>query len=206
MPHWKHEIAAGVKDGVIVCGVDEVGRGPLAGPVVACAACLPLDLDKKLTKRLKDSKQINRKEREDLSALLRETVAYGIGQAAVEEIDRINILQATHLAMRRAYENLPSRPAHALVDGNRAPDLPCPVTCIVGGDAISVSIAAASIIAKVARDKIMRELAVAHPVYGWDTNAGYGTKSHLAALRQHGATPHHRQSFRPIYELYLPLD
>lgn len=206
MPHWKHEIEAGIKNGVIVCGVDEVGRGPLAGPVVACAVCLPVDMPKKVTRRLKDSKQLEREEREELSIILREAVAYGVGMADVEEIDRINILRASHLAMLRAYEGLPSRPAYALVDGNQPPNLPCPITCIIGGDSISVSIAAASIIAKVARDKIMRELAVTHPVYGWETNVGYSTRGHLTALKAHGPTPYHRRSFRPVYELYLPLD
>ena len=206
MPHWKHEIEVGIRDGVIVCGVDEVGRGPLAGPVVACAVCLPLDLDKKLLKRIKDSKQIEREEREELATILCERVVYGVGQAEVEEIDRINILRASHLAMLRAFTGLPSRPAHALVDGNQAPDLPCPITCIIGGDGISLSIAAASIIAKVARDKIMRELAEVHPLYGWETNVGYSTREHLTALKQHGPTPHHRRSFRPVYELQLPID
>jgi ribonuclease HII len=206
VPNWKHEIEAGIKNGVIVCGVDEVGRGPLAGPVVACAVCLPVDMPRKVTRRLKDSKQIDREEREELSELLRERVSYGVGQADVEEIDRINILRASHLAMLRAYEGLPSRPAYALVDGNQPPNLPCPITCIIGGDSISVSIAAASIIAKVARDKIMRELAVTHPVYGWETNVGYSTRDHLTALKAHGPTPFHRRSFRPVYELHLPLD
>jgi ribonuclease HII len=206
VPNWKHEIEAGIKNGVMVCGVDEVGRGPLAGPVVACAVCLPVDMPRKVTRRLKDSKQLEREEREELSALLRETVAFGVGMADVEEIDRINILRASHLAMLRAFEVLPSRPAYALVDGNQPPNLPCPITCIIGGDAISVSIAAASIIAKVERDKIMRELAVAHPVYGWETNVGYSTRDHLTALKEHGPTPFHRKSFRPVYELQLPLD
>jgi ribonuclease HII len=206
VPHWKHEIEAGIKNGVIVCGVDEVGRGPLAGPVLACAVCLPVDMPKKVTRRLKDSKQIDREEREEVALILRETVAFGVGQADVEEIDRINILRASHLAMLRAYEGLPSRPGYALVDGNQAPNLPCPITCIIGGDAISLSIAAASIIAKVARDQIMRELAVTHPVYGWETNVGYSTKGHLTALKAHGPTPYHRRSFRPVYELQLPLD
>jgi ribonuclease HII len=206
VPNWKHEIEAGIKNGVIVCGVDEVGRGPLAGPVVACAVCLPTGLERKLTRRVKDSKQIDREEREEVSALLRERVVYGIGMADVEEIDRINILRASHLAMLRAFEGCPSRPAYALVDGNQAPDLPCPITCIIGGDAISHSIAAASNIAKVERDKIMRELAEAHPLYGWETNVGYSTKEHLTAIRTHGPTPYHRRSFRPVYELHLPID
>ena len=206
MPNWKHEIEAGIKNGVIVCGVDEVGRGPLAGPVVACAVCLPVDMPRRITRRLKDSKQIDREEREEVAQILRETVSFGVGMADVEEIDRINILRASHLAMLRAYEGVPSRPAYALVDGNQAPNLPCPITCIIGGDAISLSIAAASIIAKVERDKIMRELAVAHPVYGWETNVGYSTRDHLSALKEHGPTPYHRRSFRPVYELQLPLD
>ena len=206
MPHWKHEIAAGLKDGVVVCGVDEVGRGPLAGPVVACAVILSPDLKKSFLKRVKDSKQVDREEREEVAAILREKVAFGVGMADVGEIDSINILRASHLAMLRAFESLPSRPAHALVDGNQPPNLPCPITCIIGGDAISLSIAAASIIAKVERDKIMRELAEAHPLYGWEHNVGYSTKEHLAAIRTHGPTPFHRKSFRPIYELQLPLD
>ena len=206
MPNWKHEIEAGIKNGVVVCGVDEVGRGPLAGPVVACAVILPVDMPRKITRRLKDSKQIDREEREEVALILREMVAYGVGMADVEEIDRINILRASHLAMLRAFESVPSRPAYALVDGNQPPNLPCPITCIIGGDAISLSIAAASIIAKVERDKIMRELAVTHPVYGWDTNVGYSTRDHLNALKEHGATPYHRRSFRPVYELQLPLD
>jgi ribonuclease HII len=206
VPNWKHEIEAGIKNGVIVCGVDEVGRGPLAGPVVACAVCLPVDMPRKITRRLKDSKQIDREEREEVAQILRETVAFGVGMADVEEIDRINILRASHLAMLRAFESVPSRPGYALVDGNQPPNLPCPITCIIGGDAISLSIAAASIIAKVERDKIMRELAVAHPVYGWDTNVGYSTRDHLTALKEHGPTPFHRKSFRPVYELQLPLD
>ena len=206
MPHWKHEIAAGIKDGVVVCGVDEVGRGPLAGPVVACAVVLPQDLSKSFLRRVKDSKQIDREEREEVAAILREKAAYCVGKAEVDEIDSINILRASHLAMLRAYEGLPSRPAHALVDGNQAPNLPCPITCIISGDAISLSIAAASIIAKVERDKIMRELAEAHPLYGWETNVGYSTREHLTALQQHGPTPYHRRSFRPVYELQLPID
>jgi len=206
VPNWKHEIEAGIKNGVIVCGVDEVGRGPLAGPVVACAVCLPVDIPRRITRRLKDSKQIDREEREEVAQILRETVAFGVGMADVEEIDRINILRASHLAMLRAFESVPSRPAYALVDGNQAPNLPCPITCIIGGDAISLSIAAASIIAKVERDKIMRELAVTHPVYGWETNVGYSTRDHLSALKEHGPTPYHRRSFRPVYELQLPLD
>jgi len=206
VPHWKHEIEAGLNDGIVVCGVDEVGRGPLAGPVIACACILPQDLSKRFQRRIKDSKQIDAEEREEVAAILREKSAFCVGRAEVQEIDSINILRASHLAMLRAFEGLPSRPTHALVDGNQPPNLPCPITCIIGGDAISLSIAAASIIAKVERDKIMRELAAEHPLYGWDHNVGYSTREHLAAIRQHGPTPYHRKSFRPIYELELPLD
>jgi ribonuclease HII len=206
VPHWRHEIAAGIKNGVIVCGVDEVGRGPLAGPVVACAVVLPQGLSKSFLRRIKDSKVIEREEREEVAAILREKAAYCVGKADVGEIDSINILRASHLAMLRAFEGLPSRPAYALVDGNQPPNLPCPITCIISGDAISLSSAAASIIAKVERDKIMRGLAETHPLYGWETNVGYSTREHLAAIRAHGPTPFHRRSFRPVYELQLPID
>jgi ribonuclease HII len=174
--------------------------------VLACAVCLPIDTSKKVLKRIRDSKQIEREEREELNEILRANVVYAIGRADVEEIDRINILRASHLAMLRAFEGLATKPAHALVDGNQPPNLPCPITCIIGGDNISLSIAAASIIAKVERDKIMRELAAEHPLYGWDTNVGYSTQEHLSALKLHGPSPHHRRSFRPVYELQLPID
>lgn len=178
-----------------VAGVDEVGRGPWAGPVVAAAVILqaghiPAGLD--------DSKKLSRIRREDLLVLLEDQAAIGIGTASVEEIDRHNILAASMLAMQRAVAALPLAPAHALVDGNRAPDLACPVTTVVGGDARCLSIAAASIVAKVTRDRLMAALAAAHPGYGWERNAGYGTAEHREGLDRLGITPHHRLSFRPI--------
>lgn len=190
-----------MKAGTLICGVDEVGRGPLAGPVMACAAILdPARVPKALLRRLDDSKKLSAQAREDIAIALREVAVFAIAEATVAEIDAINILQATHLAMRRAVEALTPKPAHALIDGNRAPVLACPTTCIIKGDAKSLSIAAASILAKVERDKIMSQLAEAHTAYGWERNAGYGTAEHLAAIRTHGITPHHRRSFRPVSE------
>lgn len=182
----------------IVCGVDEAGVGPWAGPVVASAvilnrACVPQGVH--------DSKQLKPAAREKLFDAIMECAQVGVGQASVEEIDSLNILRATHLAMKRAVEALPSAPAFALVDGNRLPPLPCRASCIVEGDAKSLSIAAASIIAKVTRDRLMRELSLAHPEYGFERHAGYGTKQHQAALAAHGVTPHHRRSYAPIRAL-----
>ncbi|EPX86767.1 ribonuclease HII [Salipiger mucosus] len=182
-----------------IAGVDEVGRGPLAGPVVAAAvildpACVP--------PRLNDSKRLQSKRRARLSAWLRECAWVGIGMASVEEIDRINILQASLLAMRRAVAELPLAPDHALVDGRFLPEgLPCDATPVIGGDGRSVSIAAASIVAKTWRDRIMRDLAQHHPGYGWETNVGYGSKSHMLALQNLGVTPHHRRSFKPVHNI-----
>ena len=201
MPNWAHEIDAGMENGTLVCGVDEVGRGPLAGPVLACAVILdPARVPQSLQKRLDDSKKLSADVRQEIAAALREIAIFCIAEATVAEIDTVNILQATHLAMRRAVDGLPQKPAHALIDGNRGPKLDCPTTCIVKGDAKSLSIAAASILAKVERDKIMSQLALAHTVYGWERNAGYGTAEHLTAIRTHGITLHHRRSFRPISE------
>jgi len=201
MPDWSLEIAAGLRNGQVICGVDEVGRGPLAGPVLACAAILdPATLLKALERRLDDSKKLSAAAREEIAAALREIVVFAIGQASPAEIDAVNILQATHLAMRRAVVALARKPDHALIDGNRPPVLFCPTTAIVKGDQKSLSIAAASILAKVERDKIMSQLALTHTVYGWERNAGYGTAEHLAAIKTHGITPHHRRSFRPVSE------
>lgn len=201
MPDWSFEIAAGLQEGQVICGVDEVGRGPLAGPVLACAAILdPALVPKKLQRRLNDSKKLSAPEREDIAAALRELVVFAIAEASSVEIDDINILRASHLAMRRAVAALALSPTHALVDGNMAPGFDCPTTCVVKGDALSLSIAAASILAKVERDKIMSQLALTHTVYGWETNAGYGTAHHMAAIKVHGITPHHRRSFRPVSE------
>ena len=201
MPTFRHENALGRKSGAVICGVDEVGRGPLAGPVVACAAILPLSgVSTRLLGALEDSKRLSAETRAALAAQLRGQAIFALGEAGVEEIDRLNILQASLLAMRRAVESLPLAPAHALIDGNRKAGLPCAETTIVAGDHLSYSIAAASILAKVARDKMMGELARTYSRYGWERNAGYGTAEHLAAIRAHGITPEHRRSFRPVYE------
>ncbi|MDO8605266.1 MAG: ribonuclease HII [Phaeospirillum sp.] len=185
--------------GGVVAGLDEVGRGPLAGPVVAAAVILdPSRLPRRLLERLDDSKALSKRLREELALLIPQTALIGFGEASVEEIDRINILQATMLAMRRAYDALGRGADHALVDGNRSPGLACPVRCVVKGDGISLSIAAASVVAKVRRDAVMTELAVLHPGFGWERNAGYGTPEHLDGLRRLGPTPHHRRSFAPV--------
>jgi ribonuclease HII len=184
------------KIGGIVCGVDEVGRGPLAGPVVAAAVVLPRPLPDFLRRHLDDSKKLSARRRAELSAAILDCGQIGTGRAEVAEIDAINILQASLLAMRRAVEQI--KADHALVDGNRAPMLGCGLSLIVKGDTLSLSIAAASIIAKVSRDREMAELAGLHPGYGWERNAGYGTAEHLAALARLGATPEHRRSFAPV--------
>jgi ribonuclease HII len=199
MPSYRLERAAGCSP---VAGIDEAGRGPLAGPVVAAAVVLDfLALPRKLARRLDDSKLLEREEREELFGLIPDYAMVGVGEASVDEIDSINILQASLLAMRRALAALPSVPAMALIDGNQLPALPCPAQAVVGGDGRSLSIAAASIIAKVTRDRLMNTLAEQHPGYGWETNVGYGTPEHLQALVRLGVTPHHRRSFRPVYEL-----
>lgn len=190
--------------GGMVCGIDEVGRGPLAGPVVAAAVILdPARLPRTLLDRLDDSKKLSKRLREELAELVPATATIGFGEASVEEIDRLNILKATFLAMGRAYDALGRDCALALVDGNRPPKLPCPVRCVVGGDGISLSIAAASVVAKVRRDALMAELALSHPEFGWERNAGYGTAEHLEALRRLGPTPHHRRSFAPVAQHML---
>jgi ribonuclease HII len=189
----------------VVCGIDEAGRGPLAGPVLAAAVILPYPIPAQLLNGLDDSKRLSKAKRESLFDHILRDARVGVGQAEVEEIDRLNILQATFLAMQRAYAALAvsGEITHALVDGNQRPPLPCQVLCLVKGDARSLSIAAASIIAKVTRDRIMNGLAVAHPGYGWDRNAGYGTAQHLAALAHLGPTPHHRRSFAPVTRLLV---
>jgi ribonuclease HII len=207
MPSFRHEISLGRKSGAVICGIDEAGRGPLAGPVVACAAILPLEgVSTRLLGALDDSKRLSAEMREAVATKLRAKAIYALGEASVEEIDSINILQATFLAMRRAFAALPVLPAHALIDGNRKPGLACLETTIIEGDHLSYSIAAASILAKVARDKMMRELALTHSRYGWERNVGYGTREHLAAINEHGLTPHHRTSFRPVYEQLTLID
>lgn len=182
-----------------VCGVDEAGRGPWAGPVVAAAAILDPEA---APPGLNDSKKLSAARRETLFAALADCAEIGVGVATVEEIDRLNILQASFLAMRRAVAALPRAPGCALIDGRHVPaGLPCPAEAVVRGDGRSLSIAAASIVAKVTRDAMMAALAAAHPEYGWERNAGYGVPAHAAALAAHGVTPHHRRSFAPIHKI-----
>lgn len=200
MPHFRFETRF---EGP-VAGVDEAGRGPLAGPVLAAAVILDRTRAKRsLLRLLNDSKQLTAEDREKAFRALRKSdaVAIGIGAASAREIDRFNILQATFLAMRRAVAALPAPPTIALVDGNRPPRLACPVELIISGDSLSYSIAAASIIAKVTRDRIMHRLHERHPGYGWATNVGYSVPEHLAGLEKLGPTPHHRFSFAPLGRL-----
>ena len=188
----------------LVCGIDEAGRGPLAGPVVAAAVILDSRrFPKSLRDGLDDSKVLSIEQRQACYSSLRRCVArgtahIGVGAASVAEIDRINILRAALLAMARAVAVLGVRPDIALVDGNIAPPVDCAVKTVVDGDALSFSIAAASVIAKVTRDRIMRGLAPRYPVYGWGTNVGYATPEHGEAIRQFGVTRHHRRSFAPV--------
>jgi ribonuclease HII len=182
-----------------VCGIDEVGRGPLAGPVVAAAVILD---HQALPDGIDDSKRLTAARREELLLAIRATAIVGVGQASVEEIASMNILQASFLAMRRAVAALPSRPALALVDGHMPPPgLPCSCRPIVGGDGLVLSIAAASIVAKVARDRMMVALSQQFPGYGWETNMGYGTREHLEGLGRWGVSPHHRRSFGPVHKM-----
>ncbi len=203
MPDYHFENVAGRKEGQIICGVDEVGRGPLAGPVVAAAAILPEGgLSEDIRPLIRDSKKLTPKRREALFPILTGWCTYAVAQCSVEEIDDINILQASLLAMKRAIQNLETPPHHALIDGNRQPPyLSCPTTLIVKGDDKSLSIAVASIIAKVTRDNLMKTLAAEHPGYGWEKNAGYGTAMHLEALQNLGPTLWHRTSFAPVARL-----
>lgn len=186
-----------------VCGIDEVGRGPLAGPVVAAAVIIkPEALRSDIISTINDSKKISAPKRRKICLGLRDIAHIGIGLADVTEIDHHNIYHATFIAMKRAYEQLCQdhkiTPGTALIDGNRTPDLPCQMQAIIKGDTKSLSIAAASIIAKEFRDDIMRKLAELHPHYGWETNAGYPTRKHLEALKIHGVTNHHRKFFKPV--------
>jgi len=181
--------------GGIVCGVDEVGRGPWAGPVLTAAVILDPG---NIPVGLNDSKKLSPKKREALYPIILETAQVGFGQASVAEIDHYNILQATLMAMTRAVENLAVKPDHALVDGNKLPKLHCPASFVIKGDSQSLSIAAASIIAKVKRDLLMKKLGEIYPEYGWDHNAGYGTSHHQKALSLVGPSRFHRLSFAPI--------
>ena len=181
----------------LVAGVDEAGRGPLAGPVVAAAVILPDDC---AIEGLNDSKKLTAKKREHFHAMLtvRADIHWGIGQADVAEIDRLNILRATHLAMARAVVALPRKPDQALVDGLPVRGRTVPHTALVAGDTLSLSIAAASIIAKVTRDRLMTALDAEYPQYGFARHKGYGVREHLEALRNHGPSPVHRRSFQPV--------
>lgn len=204
MPDWSEEN----KCRGLIAGVDEAGRGPWAGSVVAGAVVFfNRKINPVLLNSLDDSKKLSAKKREELYKLIQTeeiagNLSYGIGEATAAEIDEINILQATFLAMRRAMAALKCKPDMALVDGNRIPtDFACQCKTIVKGDAKSFSIAAASIMAKVYRDRLMAELAQKYPWYGFEKNAGYGTKAHIDGLKQHGITPEHRKSYRPIAEI-----
>lgn len=190
---WEIENSFYCDDIQVICGVDEAGRGPLAGPVCAAAVILPKDLE---IPGLTDSKKLTDKKRRELFPLIQEqAVAYGIGLATEQEIDEINILQATFLAMQRALDQMSVKPDLALIDGNRAKDFGVPVKTVVKGDSLSANIAAASILAKVTRDNLMVEMAETYPQYGFEIHKGYGTKAHYAALREAGPSPIHRMTF-----------
>ena len=177
----------------VICGVDEAGRGPLAGPVCAAAVILPRGLE---IPGLNDSKKLSDKRRRELfPEIQKQALAFGIGFASEKEIDAINILQATFLAMERALAQLPVKPELVLIDGNREKDFGIPVKTVVKGDSLSANIAAASILAKVSRDDVMLEMAREYPQYGFEIHKGYGTKAHYDALRQFGPSPIHRQTF-----------
>ena len=193
MPDFSYERAA-ARQG-LVCGVDEAGRGPLAGPVVAAAVILDR---RRAPKGLDDSKKLTPESRAELCALLWQRAQVGVGAASVADIERLNILGATMLAMVRAVAALPMQPDVALVDGNRAPKLACAVETVIGGDGLSLSIAAASIVAKVTRDRIMCALAPRWPAYGFERHMGYATAAHREALTRFGPTPHHRRSFAGV--------
>jgi ribonuclease HII len=190
--------------GPLLAGVDEVGRGPLAGPVVACAVIMPADA--KAIRGVDDSKLLTARERDTLARRIRErAVAISVGAASVREIERLNIYHASTLAIRRAILRLPVTPQHVVLDGNRIRALGVEHTAVVGGDGRCHSIACASIIAKVTRDRLMRSLSRRYPWYRWETNVGYGTSDHHGGLASHGITPHHRRSFMAIAQLTLGL-
>lgn len=198
LPDLAYEARARARGARAVAGLDEVGRGPWAGPVTACAVILtgapPPGLD--------DSKKLTAARREALVPLIHDVSLHAIADAEVAEIDALGIRRATHLAMARAIAALPQAPDHLLIDGNDLPpDLPCAAQTLVRGDSLSASIAAASILAKTWRDRGMVARAQQHPGYGWETNAGYGTRAHRDGLLRHGVTPHHRRSFAPIRKI-----
>ena len=199
MPDLSFELSLGVPR---VAGIDEAGRGPWAGPVVAAAVVLdPARLSPEMLGGLDDSKKLAKPVRQLMYDMVTASAVTAVGIAGVEEIDRLNVLEATMLAMRRAFDALSLPVPCAIVDGNRAPELGCRTYCLVGGDGSSLSIAAASVVAKVTRDRIMAGLASEYPGYGWEHNAGYGTREHADALSRLGVTPHHRRSFAPVARL-----
>ena len=198
-PDFTFETAAIARGLPVVVGVDEVGRGPLAGPVTAAAVRLDLA---RIPDGLNDSKALSPARRDALFTAIMDSAEVSIAHASVEEIDSLNILRASHLAMERAVSGLLTFPDHALIDGNMIPKgLRCSAEAVVKGDARSLSIAAASIVAKVTRDRIMVDLAQQYPGYGWNVNAGYPTPAHLQALLDFGITPHHRRTFKPVHNI-----
>jgi ribonuclease HII len=191
--------------GPLIAGIDEVGRGPLAGPVVACAIVMPPD--ERVIRGVDDSKVLTADARARLADKIRSrALSIGVGAASVREIDRINIFHAAVLAMRRALGRLTLRPDHIIIDGRAIRSLGTPHTAVIDGDACCYSIACASIIAKVTRDRVMHALAVRHPGYRWERNVGYSTAAHFAGIAEHGVTRHHRQSFLPVRQLTLSFD
>lgn len=198
-PDFNFEQDAIARGARVVAGVDEVGRGPLAGPVTAAAVILNPD---DIPEGLNDSKKLSARRREALWQIIHARAEVSIAHASVGEIDRLNILRASHLAMERAVAGLPRVPDELLIDGNMIPQgLTLPARAIIKGDARSLSISAASIVAKICRDRVMRDLAQHYPGYGWETNAGYPSKSHREALQNLGVTPHHRRSFKPVHNI-----
>jgi ribonuclease HII len=198
-PDFALETAAFIKGALYVAGVDEVGRGPLAGPVTAAAVRLD---PRAVPSGLNDSKKLSGPRRAVLAQDIWATADVSVAHASVAEVDELNILRASHLAMLRAVAGLKHAPDHLLIDGNQMPrGLSCAAQTVIAGDALCLSIAAASIVAKVVRDQVMVDLAQQHPGYGWETNAGYGTKAHLDALLNLGVTPHHRRSFAPVHKM-----
>ncbi|MCZ4255856.1 ribonuclease HII [Sulfitobacter sp. G21635-S1] len=199
IPDYTFEQAARGRGFLRIAGVDEVGRGPLAGPVTAAAVVLD---PARIPEGLNDSKKLTKRARARLYEELMQVADVSIAHASVEEIDRLNILRASHLAMMRALAGLKIPADYALIDGNMLPrDLTLPAEAIIKGDARSQSISAASIMAKTCRDCVMLSLAQQHPGYGWETNMGYGSKSHMMALQNLGVTPHHRRSFKPVHNM-----
>lgn len=189
--------------GFMLCGIDEVGRGPLCGPVLSCCVHIPQDhIDKDFWHEVKDSKKLSLKKREYLLEAIKAHSHYGIAIASAEEVDNLNIHHAALLAMKRAYHNMrdefSTAPKHAMIDGRFVPKLDCRAEAITKGDSKCLSIAAASILAKVTRDRIMAALAEEFPHYGWESNAGYGTAQHLEGIKKFGVTKHHRRSFAPV--------